>query len=138
MKRAAILISGLVIIVLDGCANMPKFADYTRGVPPLKPGYGRIWFYRESRFVGSARHPEILLDGQKVGVSKPGGYFFVDRPAGTHLVTCESPQINECRLVLESGSTKYVRFVWEMGFWIGNLVPQEVSRTTALKELADL
>ncbi len=135
---AAILIAGLTILLLEGCVSMPKFTDSTKQLPPPRPGYGRIWFYRESRFVGSARHPDILLDGEKVGVSKPGGYFYVDRRAGNHVVTCESPRLNECRIVLDSESTKYVRFIWETDFWIGNLVPQEVSRSTALKELADL
>ena len=46
----------------------------------------------------------VFVDGEKVGVSKPGGYFHVDRPAGNHVVTCESPRINECRIVLEPGS----------------------------------
>src|ERR1700726_2461880 len=93
VRGVAILMTGLAVLVLSGCVSMPKFTENTKSLPPPKPGYGRIWFYRESKFVGSARHPDILLDGQKVGVSKPGGYFYVDRPAGDHLVTCESPQI---------------------------------------------
>jgi hypothetical protein len=117
---------------------MPKFAQYADRLPAPMPGEGRIWFYRESAFGGSGRRPDILLDGTKVGESKAGGYFYVDRPAGNHLVSCESGRINECRIVLEPGSTKYVRFIWDVAGWIGSLVPQEVSRTTALQELADL
>jgi len=117
---------------------MPKFAGYANRLPPPAQGEGRIWFYREARFYGSARHPDVMLNGEKVGVAKPGGYFYVDRPAGNYVVSCESPDINECRIVLEPGSTKYVRFNIAMGVWIASFVPQEVSRTTAIKELADL
>ena len=138
MKRAAIVTTGIAVLLLEGCVSMPNFSEYAKRLPPPTQGEGRILFYRESRFFGSARHPDILLDGEKVGESKPGGYFYVDRPAGNHVVMCESPRINECRLVLEPGSTKYVRFIWATEAWIGSLVPQEVSRTTALKELADL
>ena len=134
-KLITILLSAISLI---GCASGPKFADSVKYVPAPTPGYGRIWFYRESRFYAAARHPDILLNGQKIGDSKPGGFFYVDRPAGNYVVACESPEINECRLVVEPGSTKYVRFNIAMGVWLASIVPQEVSRMTALKELADL
>jgi hypothetical protein len=137
VKPAPILILSLVL-ALDGCVSMPKFTEYAHRLPPLVQDEGRIWFYRQSRFVGSAIQPSVLLNGEKIGNAKPGGYFYVDRPAGKYVVTCETEQINECRLVLEPGSTKYVRLTMGVGVWIAQIVPQEVSRATALQELADL
>jgi hypothetical protein len=128
----------ITTISLIGCASGPRFADYEKRVPPPRTGYGRIWFYRESRFYASLRQPEILLNEEKIGNAKPGSFFYVDRPAGNYVVTCESGGINECRLVLAPESTRYVRFSIVMGVWLAQIVPQEVSRTTALKELADL
>jgi len=117
MKGAAILITGLAVLLLEGCVSMPNFTEYANRLPPPMQGEGRIWFYRQPRFVG---------------------YFYVDRPAGNYVVTCETEQINECRLVLSPQSTKYVRLTMGMGVWIAQIVPQEVSRMTALKDLADL
>ena len=138
MKRAAILITGLAVLLLEGCVSMPNFTGYANRLPPPMQGEGRIWFYRESRFVGGGIQPSVLLNGEKIGKARPGGYFYVDRPAGNYVVACETERINECRLVLESGSTKYVRLTMGVGVWIASIVPQEVSRTSALKELADL
>jgi hypothetical protein len=135
---AAILITGLAILLLQGCVTMPKFTEYEKRLAPATQGYGRIWFYRESRFFGSARHPSIFLNGKEIGKAVPGGYFYLDRPPGNYLITTEQEQTQECRLVLEPGSTRYVRFTFVAGVWMAQMVPQEVSRMTALKELADL
>jgi len=138
MKGAPILITGLAVLLLEGCVSMPNFTEYAKRLPPPMQGEGRIWFYRQSRFVGSGIQPSVLLNGEKIGKARPGGYFYVDRPAGNYVVTCETEQINECRLVLAPQSTKYVRLTMGMGVWIAQIVPQEVSRMTALKDLADL
>jgi Protein of unknown function (DUF2846) len=128
----------LTIVGLIGCVSMPNFTEYAHRLPPPGQGEGRIWFYRQSRFVGGGIQPSVLLNGEKIGKARPGGYFYVDRPAGNYVITCETEQINECRLVLEPGSTKYVRLTMGVGVWIASIVPQEVSRMTALQELADL
>jgi hypothetical protein len=128
----------LTTVSLIGCASLPNFTEYAKRLPPTTQGEGRIWFYRSSRFVGSGIQPSVLLNGETIGKARPGGYFYVDRPAGNYVVTCETEQINECRLVLEPRSTKYVRLTMGLGVWIASIVPQEVSQSTALKELADL
>jgi len=138
MKGAAILITGLAVLLLEGCVSMPNFTEYANRLPPPMQGEGRIWFYRHSEFAGSGTQPSVLLNGEKIGKAQPGGYFYVDRPAGNYVVTCETEQINECRLVLAPQSTKYVRLNMGTGKWIPQIVPQEMSRATALKELANL
>jgi hypothetical protein len=136
-KKAKISLLVLCLLITS-CASGPKFTDYTNRLPAPTQGEGRIWFYRESRYFGSLLQPDILLNGEKIGKAKPGSFFYIDRPAGNYVVTCETAQINECRVVLAPQSTSYVRFTIAMGVWIGNVVPQEVSPMTALKELADL
>jgi hypothetical protein len=128
----------IMLVLLQGCVSMPNFPEYAKRLPPPMQAEGRIWFYRQSRFVGSGIQLSVLLNGEKIGKAKPGGYFYVDRSAGNYVVTCETEQINECRLVLTPQSTKYVRLTMGMGVWIAQIVPQEVSRMTALKELSDL
>jgi Protein of unknown function (DUF2846) len=137
MKKAKFPLFVLCSLMI-GCVSMPNFAENAKRFPPPEQGKERIWFYRQSRFVGSGIQPSVLLNGEKIGKARPGGYFYVDRPAGNYVVTCETEQINECRLFLAPGSTKYVRLTMGVGVWLAAIVPQEVSRTTALKELADL
>jgi hypothetical protein len=138
MKVARMMVMAIALVLLEGCVSMPNFTEYARRLPPPTQGEGRIWFYRQSRFAGSGIQPSVLLNGEKIGKARPGGYFYVDRPAGNYLVTCETEQINECRLVLAPQSTRYVRLTMGLGVWLAQIVPQEVSRATALTDLADL
>ena len=50
--------------------------------PDLAPGLGRIFFYRSNSAGGAIAQPKIFLNEEVVGVSRPGGFFFVDRPPG--------------------------------------------------------
>jgi hypothetical protein len=85
MRRTILKLAGIAAIaaVLGGCAaSGAKFQEMAGSMPSLKPGEGRIFFLRSSSIVGAAIQPEIRLNGQVVGQSKPGGFFYVDRAAG--------------------------------------------------------
>ena len=129
-----------IMITAIAAALLCSFAygQDAKQLAPPKQGYGRIWFYRQSRFIGGGIQPPVLLNGEKIGKARSGGSFYVDRPAGTYVVTCENEQINECRVVITARSTKYVRLSTSQGEWIAQIVPQEMSSATALKELAHL
>src|SRR6266481_3990502 len=72
-----------VISLLGACATGPKYSEIKSGIPGLKPTEGRIFVYRNtSMLVGGALQPVVFLNGLKVGVSSPGGFFFVDRAPG--------------------------------------------------------
>jgi starvation-inducible outer membrane lipoprotein len=61
--------------VLAGCATGPKFAETSSSMPAVKAGDGRIFFYRSSSMMGAAIQPDVRLNGEVVGPSKPGGFF---------------------------------------------------------------
>jgi hypothetical protein len=131
-----VTIVAIAAALLCSFASNTTYGQDTKQLTPPRQGYGRIWFYRQSRFIGGGIQPPVLLNGEKIGKAKPGGSFYVDRPAGTYVVTCENEQINECRIVVTPHSTRYVRLSTSQGEWIAQIVPQEMSATTALKELA--
>jgi len=72
LKTVAILTGALL---LTACASGPKFADVKSSIPPLAEDKARIYFYRPGSMGGAAVQPSILLNGEKVGNSKPGGFF---------------------------------------------------------------
>src|ERR1700686_5101650 len=81
----SILAAGML---LAACASGPKYSDVKSSIPPLSSDQGRVYFYRSNSMMGSAIQPSIMLNGEKVGDSKPGGFFYVDRPPGNYEVVC--------------------------------------------------
>ena len=71
-------------LALTGCAATgTKYSDMAASIPAAKSSEGRIYFFRSSSFVGAAIQPDIKLNGQVVGTSKPGGFFYVDPAKAT-------------------------------------------------------
>ncbi|MGY0571782.1 hypothetical protein ACTGJ9_012600 [Bradyrhizobium sp. RDM12] len=54
-------------------------------IPPLKPGFGRVYFTRPGKFQGSAVQPEIRMNNEVVGRSVPGGFTLSTARRGTTL-----------------------------------------------------
>ncbi len=45
-------------------------------IPSLQIGRGRVYFLRSASMFGAAIQPDIRLNNEVVGESKPGGFFF--------------------------------------------------------------
>ncbi|WP_296228759.1 DUF2846 domain-containing protein [Ralstonia sp. UBA689] len=140
MKQfARMLLIGLAAAFLLGaCASGVKHADMAASIPTLKAGEGRIYFLRSSSMLGAAVQPDIRLNGEVVGVSKPGGFFFVDRPAGKYVVSAATETEKTLHLTLSSGETKYVRSSPSVGIVVGRVVLSQESEEDAVEELAGL
>jgi hypothetical protein len=79
------LLAAVILVLLAGCATSgARHAEMRGSLSPPKAGEGRIFFYRAASPFGAAVQPEIKLDGKVVGSSVPGGFFYVDRPAGAY------------------------------------------------------
>jgi hypothetical protein len=107
-------------------------------IPAIRPDQGRIFFYRDSKFAGSAIQPSIMLDGAKVGDSRPGGFFYVDRAPGLHeiMVGTEVERKRSLRLALHE--IKYVKTAVELGFMVGRPVIDVVDPENGKEDLPDL
>jgi hypothetical protein len=81
----------------------------------VSEGQGRIYFYREKRFVGSGMEPHVRLNFKTVGNSMNGGYFYLDRPPGNYVVVCPTGrnESHEINFTLGPGETKYVQTRFE-------------------------
>jgi hypothetical protein len=83
MLRALNAFSILVAAtLLAACASGPKYSDVKSSIPPLSSDKGRIYFYRSNSMGGAAIQPNITLNGEKVGDSQPGGFFYVRSAIG--------------------------------------------------------
>lgn len=99
---------------------------------------GRIYFYRDRNIVGAAIQPVIRLNGEAVGNSTPGGFFFVDRPQGQYVAAVATETVNTVEFTLAAGETRYVRTYVSLGILIGRAYPELVVPEQAIAELADL
>src|SRR3989442_2447364 len=125
-------------IVLTGCATGIKQKDMASSIPTLQAEKGRIYFYRSASMLGAAIQPSIMLDGAKVGESKPGGFFFVDGDVGNHEVATSTEVEKKLTFTLDKGEVKYVKTSPSFGVLVGRIVPELVSPAAAEKELPDL
>lgn len=113
----------VVALAVSGCASGPKFDTISAQIPNLKKNEGRIFFTRAAEYQGSAVQPNIKLNGEVVGVSKPGGFFYVDRAAGDYVVTIATEVENSVSFRLNAAETKYIKTSPSWGLLVGRITP---------------
>jgi hypothetical protein len=140
MKRIILSLAAVVALAaLGGCAaSGAKYQEVASAMPGLKSGEGRVYFLRSSSIVGAALQPHIRLNGQVVGVSKPGGFFYVDRPAGSYTAAAATETEKSASFALQSGETKYLRTSPSIGILVGRIVVEIESAEKAMAELPSL
>jgi hypothetical protein len=131
------LIAGSVAFVAAGCATGPAYRDVASSIPTLAANHGRIYFFRSGSMFGAAIQPDVQLNGQVVGQSKPKGFFYVDEPAGQYTAATTSETEKTVSFSLEAGETKYVRTSASLGIVVYRIVPSLESADIAVKEIED-
>lgn len=126
------------VVLASGCATGIKHEQMASSIPSLKAGEGRVYFFRSGSMVGAAVQPEIRLNGQVVGQSKPGGFFYVDRPAGNFVASTSTETEKTLSFTLQPGETKYVRSSPSIGLLVGRIVLEPETPEKAKAELRDL
>jgi hypothetical protein len=134
-----ILLATGAALLAAGCASGPQFKEMdAASIPTLKPDYGRVYFFRESSFIGAAVGPQINVDGVPVGRSISGEYFYVDEPVGTHTISVKTEAENTVTFSLTAGETKYVRTIVTPGFIVAHVRPYVDTPETATEDIKSL
>jgi hypothetical protein len=128
----------LATAILTGCASGPKYAEIAKTIPAVKADQGRIYFMRSSSMFGAAIQPEIRLNNNVVGKSQPGGFFYVDRPAGKYIAATDTETEKTLSFSLDAGEVKYIRTSPSFGLVAGRMVPTLETAEVAEKELPEL
>lgn len=131
-------LAAAAVALVTGCATGMKHSDMAASMPSLKAGQGRIYFFRSSSFVGAALQPDIRLNGQVVGQSKPGGFFYLDRPAGNYVASASTETEKTVSFTLQPGETKYIRSSPGFGIVVGRVILQIETPEKANAELGSL
>jgi len=134
----ALAVCAFVAVTASGCASGPEYKDVASSIPTMKEAQGRVYFYRSGSMFGAAIQPEIKLNDQVVGKSQPGGFFFVDEPAGQYVVSTSTETEKSVSFQLDAGETKYVKTSVGLGLLAGRIVPSLESPDDAAKHLDGL
>ncbi|OAE63199.1 DUF2846 domain-containing protein [Achromobacter mucicolens] len=96
------------LVALAGCAGA-QYQSLQGRMPPIEQGNGRIYFYQPPAPMGVvSNQPYLRINGVKVGRSKPGSFFYVNRPAGKYEIdTLRDGE--SLTFDLAPGQTRYVR-----------------------------
>ena len=138
--KTKLLIAVLAVYAcsLVGCTSGARYGTVVERIPTLQENQGRILFYRGRNRFGSAVQPDIRLNGEIVGKYVPGGFFFVDRPAGNYEVSCMTPSAKyTLTLTLAAKETRYVRAVVTRGAFVVHVQPVLEDEEQAMKTLAE-
>ena len=137
MKARGLFVGLLVMAsALVGCASGPKYDEVMAKIQPIPPGQARVFFYREGIYAGSFVQPDVDLDGQKIGKSKAGGFFFIDRLPGAYVVATSTETQYELQLDLRPRDTVYVNTKVGWGVWVGRVRPVLEEEELAMKTLS--
>lgn len=140
MKRTFLkfALAGVAVALVAGCASGPKHSEIAASMPSLKPGYGRIYFFRSNSMMGAAIQPQIRLGNEVVGESKPGGFFYVDRPAGSYVASTTTETEKTVSFQLQPGETKYIRSTVGLGVIVYRVYLEPETPEKAQAELGSL
>jgi hypothetical protein len=130
--------ASLLLFTAVSCASGATYSEIEHRIPEIPTGEGRIIFYRDASMFGAAVQPAVSLDEQEVGESVPGGFFFVDRPAGKFRANCSTEVDRQVSFTLAEQQVRYIRGTVSMGFWAGHVNLEMVDPNEAKPGLGDL
>lgn len=86
-------------LALAGCAaGGPTLAQKPDALPPLAPGKGRLFIYRDVQAGGvnvDTVRPELLVGGDNIGRAVAGGVYVRDLPPGNYRVELKPPSLGD-------------------------------------------
>ena len=120
----------------SACATGPGFTEVNPSMVSDQPENGRIFFYRITG-AGAAVQPDVLLNGERVGVAQPMGFFYVDRPPGAYKVSTTTEVERTLSFMLEKGQTRFIRLSINMGFFAGHVYGELVDESVGHSEIKE-
>ena len=137
MKIARTCLWLVLALLVSACATGPRHSEVSKGFPALKAGEGRVYLYRSNSMLGAAIQPTIMVNGKEVGSSQPGGFFYVDLPAGPVEVSTSTEVEKKATFMLAAGETRYVRTAVGLGIFVGRVIPELVDAKTGAEQIRE-
>ena len=136
-KAIRLLLAVASLALLSACASGPKYNEVAKTFPALAVDQGRIWFYRSGTMFGAGIQPNVMLNAVKVGDSVPGGFFYVDRPAGNYEVLLSTEVERKVTFTLEPRQERYIRMTVGLGVIVYRVYPELVDPAEGRAEITE-
>jgi Protein of unknown function (DUF2846) len=128
-----------VALLVTGCMSEgPKYSEIGKSLP-VSPEQARIIIYRPAKFVFFSVIPQMELNGQIIGDSWFGGFYYVDVSPGQYEIKIHDYKNQPfLSLLLEKGQSYFVRLAVSKTSGIGGLpYPELVTPIIGEKEIQD-
>lgn len=120
-----IMVPLLVSLAFVGCASVPKVdqkqAQIIKQLNTPADGQAALYVYRSNSIVGSALKKDIWVDGECLGESSRGVFFYKELKGGSkHTVSTESEfSPNHLEIQVDSGKQYFVQQYIKAGLVVG-------------------
>lgn len=139
MRFFKVIFLAVIVFLGAGCAATgPKYSDIASTIPSLAANKGRVFFFRPDTMLGAAITSDIRVNGNVVGKSERGSFFFVDQAPGNITVSTSTEVEKQLTFTLAAGETKYVKTTVSFGVLVGRINSALVNSTEAKAEIAGL
>lgn len=138
MIRLRLFLLPLTTILLASCATGPLYKEMRASTPSLSENTARLYFYRPEKIFGSGIRPSVVLNGNIVGPSTPGGFFFVDVPPGSYEVTMTSEVERKLTFAVEKKDVRCVRLTVSLGIIVYRVYPELADKARCDSEIENL
>ena len=125
-----------------GCASVPKadveVSNKVKQVSAPSAGNAGIYVYRSNNIIGSALKKDIWIDGECLGESARGVFFFKEVVGDKeHTISTESEfSPNHLKLITNSGKNYFIQQFIKPGVLVGGADLKEVDEIDAKEVIA--
>lgn len=103
---------------LTACATGDSLSQSAASIPEVAQGMSRIVVYR-TQIMGAAVQPKIFVNGQETDTCQPNQVFYVDVPAGQHVLKAVTETTETLVVNTQPNTSTYVTCEVDFGIVIG-------------------
>ena len=133
----------LVASLFVGCASVPKvdqqLSQKTKELTAPQEGKAGLYVYRSNNIVGSALKKDIWVDGECLGETARGVYFYKEVEGNqNHTVSTESEfSPNHLKIEAQSGKNYFIQQYIKPGIFVGGADLKLVDDTQGKKAITE-
>ncbi len=140
MKSKVILCCAL-LLALSGCASVPTvdtaISEQAKSFPAPEEGKAGIYVYRKDTIVGAALKKYVYIDGECIGETAPGVFFYHEVDANKeHTISTESEfSENHVTLFTDEGRHYFINQYIKIGVFVGGAGVELVDEALGKEEV---
>ena len=120
------------VLALAGCAAS---GSQFQGFEAPQKGYGEVYVYRPSAFVGGGALFIININNEPIGVLRNGGYLHKSAPVGTSFLSASTEVTRTQKISVSEKEPTCVRVKVGMGVFVGHPIFEPVDYETCQFEI---